>query len=511
MTSHPDAIIVGSGFGGALAAHVLVERGLRVLMLERGDWVTRGPHNWEGRGSITLTPVYSPDFPYVVDDGRRARRANGYACVGGPSVFYGGVSLRLRVRDFERDPELAADPGTRWPLRYGDLEPYYTRAEALLDVAGETGADPSEPPRSAPFPQPALPLAAVSSMIADGARALGLHPFRLPLAINYGSDPSRPSCVKCGTCDTFACAIEAKNDLAARILAPLVRKGLEIRPSAVVTRIDAHGDRVTAVEVCDRRTLARDRLHAGLVVLAAGALASPHLLLASDLQRVNPAGALVGGYLTRHCSGIVFGFFRALPGEGREFHKQLGVHDFYFGHAGISEPRGRLGSIQQVPTPPVGLMEAEVPWPVGRLLRPAIKHMTGLLVLAEDQPLATNRVVIDRAHTDRFGTPMLRVHHRYTQRDLAARRVLFQRSRAILRASGAKLFYTHVIHTFSHAIGTVRMGDDPALAPLDPDCRFRGLQNLYVVDGSSMPTGGAVNPSLTIAANALRVAEGIAA
>lgn len=492
-----DAIVIGSGFGGAMAAHVLVEAGWSVLMLERGDWVDRGANNWTADGVGPLTEHYSADF-------------RTFHCVGGPSVFYGGVAFRFRPEDFEHTPEIAGASGARWPWDYHDLEPYYTEAERLLGVAGAVGADPTEGERSGPYPQRPAALAPVSERIGRAARELGCTPFPLPLAINHTRLSGRRSCVACGTCDGFACAIEAKNDLATVVLQPLQRRGLDLRARSVVTRLIASRGRVTGVEAVDCDTGRATTYTAGVVILAAGALATPHLLLASGLGRLNPAGPTIGRYLMRHNNQIVFGIFPKPPNPGGGFHKQLAIHDYYFGHRSISYPAGKLGGIQQLATPPVSLVRAQLPPIVGSVLAPWVNHLTGLLTIAEDQPRHGNRVELDAAASDRFGLPRLRVTHRYSDRDLAAGRALTGRARAILRRAGAWGFYCHRIETYSHAVGTVRTGIDPNTSPLDGDCRFRGLENLWVVDGSVMPTSAGVNPSLTIAAIALRAARHLA-
>jgi choline dehydrogenase-like flavoprotein len=149
-----DAVVVGSGFGGCMAALELVEAGLRVLMLERGGWVARGPENWSGEGAFVRTPFYAEDSAFEVVGGKAAGGERLCTCVGGPSVFYGGASFRFRERDFQAAPEITAGSGAAWPVDYAALEPLYTRAEGVLGVAGETGFDPTEPPRSAPYPQP---------------------------------------------------------------------------------------------------------------------------------------------------------------------------------------------------------------------------------------------------------------------------------------------------------------------------------------------------------------------
>jgi choline dehydrogenase-like flavoprotein len=415
--------------------------------------------------------------------------------------------MRFREADFEADPDIVGDSGAAWPFEYADLEPYYARAERLLRVAGNAGEDPTEPPRSSPYPHRLNGLSKTSQRIGEAARSLGLSPFRMPLAINYDAEGERAACVACTTCDTFACAIGAKNDLATCILPQLVESGLELRPNTVVTRLEVEGERVNSVRCHDKTTGEARRYRGKLVFLCAGAIGSPHVLLASGLADLNPGGDTIGRYLMRHCNAIVFGFFLRHPNKPAEFHKQLGVHDFYFGHPEVQGPPGKLGSMQQLQSPPVGLVKAMLPWPVGQVLAPGVRRLTGLLVMAEDTPQYGNRVALDPNGEDRYGLPQLTITHHYTPRDLAACRALARQAKRVLRAAGGLFSYVHDIRTFSHAVGTVRMGEDPATSALDPHCRFRGVENLHVVDGSFMPTSAGLNPSLTIAANALRVGE----
>jgi len=506
-TPRYDVVVVGSGFGGTMAAYELVRAGLRVLLLERGGWINRGPHNWASNGSLDLTPAHDFDSAFRVAAGGQAPLMGVYSCVGGPSVFYGGVSFRLRTADFEPDPDVIGDCGARWPYDYAELEPHYTRAETLLGVAGADD-DPTAPPRSAPYPHPPAPLSETSAMIGQAARSLGLRPFRLPLAISYREAPGRSACQACTTCDTFACAVSAKNDLATVLLPALMARGLTLMPETVVTALRARGGRIDTVEAFDKRSGRAVSYSGDLVVLAAGALASPHLLMASGLTAHNPAGDAIGRYLTRHANGMVFGLFPSLPDGGRRFQKQLGINDYYFGDGGAV--RGKLGSIQQVQAPPPKLVRANVPLGIGWVVSPVLSRVTGLLAMAEDQPRPENGLTLDPTRRDRFGLPQLVVTHRHTSRDVAARKALRARAQRILSAAGARILYRHDIKTFSHAAGTVRMGVDPKSAPLDRWCRFRGIDNLFVLDASFLPTGGGVNPSLTIAANALRVGEAIA-
>lgn len=505
-TTKYDAIVIGSGFGGAMAAYQLVRAGRKVLMLERGDWVRRGPENWGLHGSIDLTPCYDKNSPLRVVAGGNKKVMGLYSCVGGPSVFYGGVSFRFRERDFEPDNEIITGSGAEWPLRYRDLEPYYSLAEHILNISGETGIDPTEPPRSMPFPQRPAPLAGISQQVKKGAQALGLRPFQLPLAINY-ADNKRNTCMHCTTCDTYACAIGAKNDLSVMVLSGLIERGMTLKANTVVTRLQAGKGRIQGVECVDKTTGDRRHYEADIVVLSAGALASPQLLLASGLQERNPGGSVIGRYLMRHVNAIVFGIFPGKADKENRFHKQLAILDYYFGHptAGF----GKLGSLQQMPTPPAGLVQNAVPGLLGKLLSRGVPLLTGLLAIAEDQPQFSNYLTIDPRQKDMFGLPQAVISHRYSQRDQAAMGILIHAAKKILRQSGALSHYVHHIRTFSHAVGTVRMGIDPARSALDEQCRFRGIDNLFVVDGSFMPTSAALNPSLTIAANALRVGESI--
>jgi choline dehydrogenase-like flavoprotein len=499
----PDAIVIGSGFGGALAAERLIDGGMKVVMIERGGWVPRGPENWSASGAFELTPYYTKDTPYdVVGEGTGTIGA--VRCVGGPSVFYGAASFRFREADFDGTDQTRA-AGAAWPIGYADLEPYYARAERLLGVAGEEG-DPTAPFRSAPYPHAPPPVSPVGERMRRAAERLGLHPFRVPLAINYGGDAERSACASCATCDCFACAVGAKNDLASGLLPRLIVRGLRIVPNTVVVRMIARDGRIRAVECVERATGRRSRWEAEQFVLSAGAIASAHLVLASGLHERNPARPAIGRYLMRHANGMVFGLFRGPVDRARRFHKQIAIHDFYFGDPGRPE-LGKLGGIQQVHAPPIGLVRARVPLLPHAAARALLDRIAGLLVIAEDEPRAANGVELDDARTDVYGLPRLTIRHRYTARDRAARATLAGHARRILADAGALAVHPYPIRTFSHAVGTLRFGEDPRTAPLDPDCRFRGIDNLAVIDGSFMPTSAGVNPSLTIAANALRAAE----
>jgi choline dehydrogenase-like flavoprotein len=501
-----DAVIIGSGFGGALMAHALIEAGWSVLLLERGDWVERGPAASRIENFVLHTPHYARDAGYqVTQDARGLGPIGALFCVGGASVFYGGVSFRLRERDFQPPAEITGDSGAAWPISYAELEPYYTIAERLIGVSGAERGDPTAPWRSTPYLSGPGPFSELSNRIAGAAEGLGLHPFPLPMAIHHGGEPGRAACIRCGSCDGFPCPVSAKNDLATRIIAPLEKRGLQLASGTAAVKLVLQHDRIAAVECVERSTGRAFTVRGREVVLAAGALASPHLLLASQLERANPAGALIGRFLMRHVNSIIFGYLRQrfVPdGLG----KDLAIHDFYEGDDAPGAPAGPIGGIQSLPTPPLGVVKAQVPWPLPWIAGVLLKRGAGLLTIAEDQPRRENGVQLDPERGDGVGLPGLRITHEYTARDHAADRALQLRARQILRGAGALFCYRRPIRTFSHALGTVRMGHDERSAPLDAGCRFRGVDNLRVVDGSVFPTSAAVNPSLSIAANALRVA-----
>jgi choline dehydrogenase-like flavoprotein len=201
------------------------------------------------------------------------------------------------------------------------------------------------------------------------------------------------------------------------------------------------------------------------------------------------------------------GAFLRRPAPNREFHKQLGIQDYYFGHPSIEEPQGKLGCIQQWGTPQVDYVVQYLTGWKRMAARVGVPHTTGLIAIAEDRPRRDNRVALMPESRTPFGLPEAAITHEYCPRDLAARRALVRASRRILRRAGALRTFVHEILTFSHAVGTVRLGPDAARSPLDERGGYRGLDNLYVADGSALPKSGGVNPSLTIAANALRTGD----
>jgi len=508
MTRDWDLVVVGTGFGGSMVALAAVRAGLRVLLIERGRWVDRDESAWDPRSILierkyrSVSPFETPRFGF----GRT--RSFPDEAVGGKSVFYGAASFRLREGDFrlrERYPDVCSDL-VDWPIGYGDLAPFYEQAERLLGVAGVAGRDPTEPPRAGPYAAAPPPFSAPARRVADAAETLGLHPFPIPLAINFASTDGRRPCVQCLTCDLFPCKIGAKNDLAVTVLPAAISAGATVLHSTVALRLrrEGNGARVSAVDCVDTATGERFSVACRVCVVSAGAIPSAALLLASGLGAVEPNGAWIGHCLMRHCSGIVIGIFGARTNPERVLHKQVAITDFYFGEAHGSPP-GPWGMIQGLQVPPPEYIASEGGFPIGTLGAKTADRQIFFLCIGQDLPDAANRVEIDPALTDAYGAPIPRVFHRYTRRDRQARSVLYREAARVLRKAGALIRVRKPINTFSHALGSCRFGEDPTRAALDPWCGFFGVPNLFVVDASFMPSSGGVNPSLTIAANALRV------
>ncbi len=493
-----DVVIVGSGFGGGTMAYALSRAGLNVLLVERGGWPHRDETDWNGR-AILLDGRYRGETPLQVD-----QRADGQSLqtfpnevVGGNSIFFGGAALRLRATDF-----------ARWPIAYRDLERHYTAAEALLEIHGRAGVDPVEPPRSAPYPFEPPALTEPARRIFKAAEKLGWHPFQMPIALNHAG-PREPRCINCFTCDGFPCRIGAKNDVTQTALAKADPARLAILARTVAGRLMVRDGHVIALEAIDRDSDRRLTLRAKLFVIAAGALATPALMLRSGLDRLDASGA-IGRYLMRHCNAMLGYMFALRTNPQAVNHKQVCISDFY--ESVRASDGTALGVIQDMCMPPRDVVRALGPRGFRWAAYLGASHIQTLLCIAEDEAQADNRVTLDAAGAlDRFSQPVATVHHRYSQKDLQRRDRLVALARRVLRRAGGVAGKVRLIDSFSHAVGTARFGVDPTSSVLDRHCRFWPVRNLFAVDGSFMPSSGGVNPSLTITANALRVAEHVTA
>jgi choline dehydrogenase-like flavoprotein len=492
ITESAHVVIVGSGMGGGTLAWGLAQRGIDVLVLERGHALPREPENWSPE-AVFLDRRYKPSETWLDDDGAAFHPGVHYV-VGGNTKVYGASLPRMRERDFERT-EFPSGTSPAWPFSYADLEPYYGQAEELYRVHGETGRDPSEPWRSQPFPYPAL---AHEPYVLETMRRLeaqGLHPASTCMGIDLRAGGS---CVRCQTCDGFPCRLGAKSDAETCALLPALATGhVRLVTGARIARVETGPDgRVASLHGdVDGEPL----LVSGDAFVISGGAANSAALLLSSRDEQHPTGianssGLVGrNYMVHNNTHIA-----AVDPRRRNdvvFQKTMAVNDFYH-DLGDGLPGG---SIQLIGKVQGSMMKSHATRAPRVVLDRIADRSVEWVVMSEDLPSVHNRVTVD-------ADGRIQVSWRRTNYD--RHEALLGRARTILRRAG----YTAVfeqrfgIDMNSHMCGTAVAGRDPATSVLDPWCRSHDVPNLFVVDSSFFPSSGAQNPALTIAAQALRVA-----
>ncbi len=489
-----DVIIVGSGAGGGTLARALAPTGASILILERGDFVPREAENWDPE-AVWKQLRYRTTERWLDDAGREFRPYTHY-CVGGNTKFWGSVLYRLRREDFE-ETEHADGVSPAWPIDYDTLEPYYERAERLYQVRGERGADPTEPPRG-PFPHPPIPHSDEIAAIVERLRGQGLHPSPLPLGL---LNPGQPGgCVLCDTCNSFPCREHAKSEAETCCVEPILeRDNVTLWTGALARRLltDPAGRRIDAVEV--ERHGEIKRVRAPLVAVSCGAVNSAALLLRSATDR-HPAGlanssGLVGARYMAHLATMMQGFhpFRK---NRTVFQKTVGINDFYLRGPDTPYPLGQLQSQGRTHGVMAQSVEPRVPlWAYDAWMARGVDW----LAMTEDLPRIENRVTLAADG---------RIRLRYRPNNVTAHRRLVREMKRIFRRLGfwVVVTHSHEARNTTHQCGTACFGSDPRTSVLDPHCRAHDVENLFVVDASFFPSSAAVNPGLTIAAQALRVA-----
>ena len=492
-----DVIVIGSGAGGGTLAQALADTPARILILERGDFVPQEHENWDPE-AVWKHLRYRINEHWLDERGREFRPYTHY-CVGGNTKFWGSVLYRLRREDFQ-ELEHADGVSPAWPIDYGTLEPYYERAERIFQVRGQHGVDPTEVPRG-PFPHPPVPHAPGMAAIVGELRAMGLHPSPLPLGVLRPGEPG--GCVLCNTCNSFPCHVHAKSDAEVCCVRPATaRSNVSLWTNACARRLitDAKGRRVEAVEV-DRHG-ETVRVEAPLVVVSCGAVNSAALLLRSA-NDAHPNGlanssGLVGRRYMAHLATMMQGFHPFRRNED-VFQKTVAINDFYLKGAGTSYP---LGQIQSQGRTHGVMAQTVVPWIPVWAYEAWVARGVDWLAISEDLPRPDNRVVVER-------DGRIRLHYRPNNEGSHARLVV--EMKRILRRLGfwVVVAHSHKEKNTTHQCGTLCFGTDPRASVLDPFCRSHDIDNLFVVDASFFPSSSAVNPGLTIAAQALRVADHI--
>ena len=510
---HYDLIVIGSGPGGASLAQSLAPTGKRILMLERGDYLPRSLANWDSK-TVFVNAEYQAKETWYGADGKDFHPGLHYF-VGGNSKVYGAALFRMRERDFE-EIEHVDGVSPAWPLSYETFEPYYTAAEKLFHVHGARGEDPNEPPSTAGFPHPAVSHEPLIQDLHDRFGRQGLHPFHLPLGVlmdeRDGKVTPTSICIRCNAFDGFPCLLNGKADAQVMCVDPTLAAyrnfTLLTGAYADVLETDASGRTVTGVQVI--RNGERERYTADVVVVACGALSSALLLLRSA-NAAHPDGLAngsgqVGRNYMRHNQSVLMAF-TPKPND-TVFQKTLGVSDFYFGSDDWDYP---LGLIQMCAASDAEQIKGEalpmwLQWFPDTPFSEMAHRSMDFWLSSEDLPRPENRIFYDgdKVVLDVKENNM-EAHHRLRQKlqqllDAAWGKVLLLERRLYL---GKNI----PISGTAHQAGTCRFGADPATSVLDVNCKAHELDNLYVTDASFFPSIGAVNPTLTIIANALRVAD----
>ena len=304
MSEHYDVIVIGSGAGGGTITHALAPTGKKVLLLERGGWYPREKENWNSM-SVWGDLRYRNAGHWVDQNGKEFNPKQHYY-VGGNTKVYGAVLFRLRERDFENVFHVDG-VSPEWPLKYTDFEQWYTKAEHLYHVHGERGIDPLDPPGPA-YAYPAMSHEARIAELAHDLKGVGLTPFALPLGIMI--DEQRPElspCIRCATCDGFACLVKAKADAQVVCVEPALRySNVTLRTNSRVTRLETSPDGRSVSRVVIDHDGEGEEYTADLVVLSAGAINSAALLLSSaNDQHPEGLGNSSGSWDATSCSTTI--------------------------------------------------------------------------------------------------------------------------------------------------------------------------------------------------------------
>jgi choline dehydrogenase-like flavoprotein len=504
-----DVIIIGTGAGGGTLAHRLAPTGKRILLIERGDFVPREKDNWSSR-AVNVQAKYHTKEAWKDKDGAALHPHTNYY-VGGNTKFYGAALFRLREADFG-ELQHAGGLSPAWPIAYGDLEPYYTQAERLYHVHGERGADPTDPWASAPYPHGAVSHEPRIQRLHDDLVRRGLRPFHVPLGIMLDErQPHASKCIRCDTCDGFPCLVGAKSDAHVVCVEPaLAHSNVTLLTNGKVITLEtsASGREITGVIV--ERHGEMERYVADIVVSSCGAINSAALLLRSANDRHPNGLANSSGVVGRHYMGHINSVLLAISATPNPtvFQKTLGVNDFYFGDDDFSYPMGHISFVGKLDA--IALSAGAPAIVPNMTLDVMAHHSLDFWLTSEDLPAPENRVTLDRdgqivlSYTPNNGEGHARLIRKleYLLQHLDGHMHLVPRNLFV----GNRIPLAGV----AHQNGTIRFGRDSKASALDVNCKAHEIDNLYVVDGSFFPSSGAVNPALTIMANALRVGDHLA-
>jgi choline dehydrogenase-like flavoprotein len=495
---HYDVIIVGSGMGGGTLAFALKDAGVTVLVVERGGFVPQETQNWDADAVFAQGRYKNAEDWYDVEG--RPFSPGTYYYVGGNTKFYGSSLVRFRREDF-RSVTHQDGLSPAWPFAYDDLAPHYQRAEQVYKVHGELD-DPTLQ-RSEPFPFPGIGHEPPVQAVADRLRQLGKTPSVIPLGLDLRQGGS---CIRCSSCDGFPCRTLAKSDADVSCVRPAVAGGtVELLTHTRVEKVltDDTGKYAAGVEcVIDGSATT---ITAGTVVVSCGAVNSAALLLRSANEHhphglANSSGQVGRNYMV-HNNSIMVGI-NPVRRNRSVFQKTLYFNDFYLrGTPDHPYPLGHVQLIGKLQGPMVKAQQPHMPmWALNMATRRSIDWW----LFTEDLPDPDNRVTLRDDGTIQIA---------WTPNNVRAHDVLVRETGRLVRKMGYPILFTRRtgIEVNSHQAGTVCAGTDPTTSVLDPNCRTHDIDNLFVVDSGFFPSLPVMNPALTIAANAFRVAPAIAA
>lgn len=512
--NHYDVIIIGTGAGGGTLAYKLAPSGKRILLLERGDYVPREKENWDPR-AVNVEGRYNTREVWRDKDGKDLHPHTNYY-VGGNTKFYGAALFRVRREDFD---EIKHHGGVSpaWPIRYEDLESYYTQAERIYHVHGLRGEDPTDPPASAPYPHPPVSHEPRLQQLHDDFARLGLKPFHVPIGVMLDEQNRRTSpCIRCNTCDGFPCLVDAKSDAQVCAVDPALKySNVTLLTNTKAERLKTNASGRTVTNVVVQRNGEMEEFSADIVVVSCGAINSAALLLRSANDK-HPRGLanssdVVGRHYMGHVNSVLMAISKC-PNP-TIFQKTLGVNDFYLGARDWPYPMGHISFVGKLDgeTLKAGAPAIAPGWTLDLMAR----HSLDFWLTSEDLPDPNNRVTLDRDG---------RIALTYEPNNEEGHRRLIAKLQDLMKQQTKCSVHGHECHEglfarslyvgqriplagVAHQNGTIRFGRDPKTSALDVNCRAHDLDNLYVVDASFFPSSAAVNPALTIMANALRVGD----
>ena len=486
-------LIIGSGMGGATLAAGLAPTGARITILERGERIadtrdTRDAQAIFGKGAFRNAETWDTPQGTAFNPGN-------YYYVGGNSKFYGAVLFRYRAEDFGVLHHMGG-VSPAWPISYEAFEPWYQKAEALYEVRGTLGADQTEPFHSGTYVAPPVPHEPAIADAANKLRAAGLHPSHLPLGVDIdawlnGGETGWDAHPNTG---------DGKKDAESVGLKSALRHNtVTLETGCDVTRLHAAADgRIETVEYRQGGRLHRAK--AKIVVLSAGAVNSAVLLIRSANDNY-PTGLAnrsdqVGRNFMNHNTHALMALHPTRR-NASVYQKTLYFNDYYLTGGPNGEPLGNVQLLGKI-TPDILASQVRLPRVATRAIA---QRSIDWYVMSEDLPDPDSRVTVKGE----------RIVLDWRRSNWDAHLLLVRKVRQLLRKAGWPILLSRAFDRTvpSHQCGTVRFGADPAHSPLDIWCRAHDHPNLFVVDASFLPNSAAVNPALTVAAQALRVADHI--